>query len=78
MVRRGTVHDNIIELDDPLPFADGTRVAVDVAPAARHARGSPQAVLELAGTLTAEEAEEIMAGARACRQIGWSLWRDEP
>ena len=37
-------------------------------------KGSPQAVLQLAGTLPPEEAEVILQAAQECRQIDWELW----
>lgn len=60
---KGTVRGNAIEVDEPLPFPDGSRVEVIVAPEGRPRKGSPKAVLQLAGTLTHEEAELIRKGA---------------
>ncbi len=77
MVYNGTVEGNRIELDEPLPFANGTRVRVDVAPQDEPRKGSPAALLRLAGTLTSEEADAILEGAQECRRIDKSLWTDE-
>ncbi|GIV21489.1 MAG: hypothetical protein KatS3mg023_3240 [Armatimonadota bacterium] len=50
---KGAVRGNVIELDEPLPFADGTRVEVTVAPEENvPRRNSPQAWLQLVGTLS--------------------------
>ena len=74
----GTVRGNEIALDQPLPFADGTRVAVIVTPETEEPRrGSPKAVLALAGSLTEEEAEMIADLAQSCRRIDWELCRQE-
>lgn len=77
---KGTVRGNVIELDEPLPFADGTRVEVTVAPEEKPLRrGSPEAVLRLlAGTLTHEEAEAIRKVVAEIRQIDPSMWEDMP
>ncbi len=37
-------------------------------------KGSPQAVLQLAGTLSDEEADTILQGAQASRRIDWEMW----
>jgi hypothetical protein len=74
MNTNGTAFGRKIELDEPLPFADGTRVTVTVTPDGKPRKGSPSAVLGLAGTLTAEEARAILAAARECRRIDPSLW----
>ena len=77
MSYQGTVRGNEIALDQPLPFADGTRVEVTVRPELEPRRGSPKAILALAGSLTEEEAETIADAARQCRRIDWELWRQE-
>jgi hypothetical protein len=61
----GTVKGNMIMLDEPLPFAEGTRVEVTVTPKVKPRRGSLQALLQLAGTLT-EEAEDILKAVQGC------------
>ncbi len=72
----------MIELDEELPFEDGTRVEVVViaaTPKTKPRKGSPQAVLQLlAGTLTDEEAEAILKAAQECRRIDWELWGQKP
>lgn len=77
---KGTVRGNVIELDEPLPFADGTRVEVTVALEEKPLRrGSPEVVLRLlAGTLTHEEAEAIRKVVAEIRQIDPSMWEDMP
>jgi len=37
-------------------------------------KGSPQAVLKLASTLSPEEADAILKTAQECRQIDWEMW----
>ena len=74
---KGTVKGNVIELDEPLPFAEGTRVEVMVTPEPTPRKGSPQAILRLAGTLTPEEAEAILKAAQECRRIDWELWEQK-
>jgi hypothetical protein len=81
---KGTVKGKVIELDEPLPYPDGTRVEVTVQPELqpekKPRKNSPQALLQLAGTLTEEEAEAIMKVVREhVRKIDWEMWgQDEP
>jgi hypothetical protein len=81
---KGTVKGKVIELDEPLPYPDGTRVEVTVQPELqpekKPRKNSPQALLQLAGTLTEEEAEAIMKVVRKhVRKIDWEMWgQDEP
>ena len=77
MTRTGTIVGRSIEFDEPLPMRDGTRVQVHITPTATPRRGSPEAVLRAAGTLTDEEADLILRCASDCRRIDESLWRDE-
>ena len=63
MGHTGTVKGNVIVLDKPLLLADGTRVEVAVTPKLKPRRGSPQALLQLAGTLSVP-AVANMAGMR--------------
>lgn len=57
MSYKGTVKGNMIELEEPLPFKDGTPVVVSVRVVEKQPRkNSPEAWLQLAGTLTEEEA----------------------
>lgn len=60
MEYKGTAKGSVIELDEPLPFAEGTRVEVSVVPESKPRKNSPQAWIQLAGTLTDDEAEAIM------------------
>ena len=72
---KGVVKGNVIELDEALPFPEGTRVDVAVAAEPRPRKGSPKAVLRLlAGTLAPEEAEAILKAAQECRRIDRELW----
>ena len=77
MSYRGTVKGNTIEVDEPLPFPQGSRVEVALTPESRVRRGSPRAVLRLAGTLTHSEAELIRKGAAEIRRVDASLWREQ-
>jgi len=74
----GTIKGNVIVLDEPLPFAEGTRVEITVTPKAKPRKGSPQALLQLAGTLTEKEAEDILKAAQECRCIDWEMWERKP
>jgi len=74
---RGTVKGNVIEVDGPLPFPEGSRVEVTLAPESKLRRGSPRAVLRLAGTLTHEEAEAIRTRAAEMRRVDAGLWKDQ-
>ena len=74
---KGTVKGQVIELDEPIPFADGTRVEVTVTSEPKARKNSPQAWLQLAGTLTDEEAEAILKVVREqVRRIDWEMWQD--
>jgi hypothetical protein len=74
---KGTVKGHVIELDEPLPFAQGTRVEVTVSPEAGPRRNSPQAWLQLAGTLSEQEAEAMLSVVRKqVRRIDWEMWQD--
>ena len=75
---RGTVNGNVIELEEPLPFAPGSRVEVAVRPAPQPRKNSPEAWMALAGTLTHEEAELIRKGAAEARRIDPRLWEELP
>ncbi len=75
---KGIVKLDGILLDERLPFAEGTRVEVAVTPEKEPRRGSPQALLKLAGLLTEDEAGRILGGAHECRRIDWPLWQKEP
>ena len=59
MTFSGTAKGRQIDLDEALPFADGTRVKVDVSPESAARRGSPRALLRLAGTLTDQEVDVV-------------------
>lgn len=71
----GTVKGKTIELDEPLPLAEGTKVDVSVTPQQGPRKGSPKAVLQLAGMLTHEEGELIRQAVSEMRQIDESLWK---
>ncbi len=74
MEYKGIVKGNIIELDEKLPFLDGTRVEVILKPEPKPRKGSPKSILQLAGTLTYKEAEAILESAEECRRIDLELW----
>ena len=75
MTYTGTIHGTSIRFDQQLPFTEGEQVVVEICPPASPRKGSPQAWLtHLAGTLTPEEGERILAGASACRNIDETLW----
>lgn len=69
MVYNGRVNGNRIEFDERLPLPDWARVRVEVQPEAPPRKGSPAALLTLAGTLSDEEAEAILKAAQLCRQV---------
>ena len=78
---KGTVKGKVIELDEPLPFPDGTRVEVtvqpEVQPEKKLPKGSPKLIVQLlAGTLTPEEADAILKAAMECRRIDWEMWEE--
>jgi len=78
---KGTVKGKVIELDEPLPYPDGTRVEVtvqpEVQPEKKPRKGSPQLIVQLlAGTLTPEEADAILKAAMECRRIDWEMWEE--
>ena len=78
MTYRGTARGKRIELDDSVSLPDGTRVTVDIAPEGLPRRGSPAAVLRLAGTLQPEEADSILHAAQGCRRVDDELWGQGP
>lgn len=75
---KGTVRGRVIEMDEPLPLAEGTRVEVAVQPESKPRKGSPEAVLQLASTLTDEEAQIIMEQVQTLRHIDAELWQEKP
>ena len=74
MSYKGTVKDGCLELDRPIDLTSGTRVEVDVEPVAKPEKGSAKALLQIAGRLSAEEAEAILAAAQECRSVDPQLW----
>lgn len=70
----GTARGARIDLDEPLEFAEGTRVRITVVPAKMSGPGSPASVLRLVGTLSADEAEQLLKVAESSRTIDPSLW----
>ena len=71
---RGTIKGNVIELDDPVPFTDGTKVEITMILDTKLRKGSPKAILQMAGTLTHEESEAILKISQECRHIDKELW----
>jgi hypothetical protein len=75
MAYKGTVKGQRIELDDPLPWADGTRVDLTVTPESEPRKNSPQAWLQLVGTLSEEEAGAILTEVqKQMRRMEWDMW----
>jgi hypothetical protein len=75
MAYKGTVKGRRIELDDPLPWADGTRVDLTVTPESEPRKNSPQAWLQLVGTLSEEEADAILTEVhKQMRRMEWDMW----
>ena len=72
---KGTIKGNVIELDDPIPFTDGTRVEITMILDTKLRKGSPKAIMQMAGTLTYEESEAILKAAQECRNIDRELWK---
>ncbi|MCL6532548.1 MAG: hypothetical protein K6U12_04615 [Armatimonadetes bacterium] len=78
MIVKGTVRGKLIELDEPLPLAEGTRVEVTVTPETKPRKGSPEAWLQLVGTLSEEEADAMMEFIeKHVRRIDWELFQDQ-
>ena len=78
MTYKGIARGQIIDLDEPVSLPDGTRVTVQISPESSPPRGSPAAVLTLAGTLAPEEADAILGAARRCRRVDEALWDTAP
>lgn len=74
MVYRGRVQNGVVVLDNGPDLPDGTIVQVDVPPTNGPRRGSPAALLRLAGTLSDAEADAILQTAQQCRRIDRTLW----
>ncbi len=75
---KGTAKGKVIELDETLPFAEGTRVEVTIMPETTPHKNSPEAWLQLAGTLSEEEAEAILRVVRGkVRRIDWDMWEQK-
>jgi hypothetical protein len=68
MSYRGTVKNGCLELDQPIDLASGTIVDVKVEPLTKPEKGSARALLQIAGRLSAEEAEAILA-AKKCPRV---------
>jgi hypothetical protein len=71
---KGVVRGRTIELESEPALPAGTRVTVDLFAEGAARKGSPQAILQLVGTLTPQEGELIRAGAKLARKIDPSLW----
>ncbi len=72
---RGVIRGKSIELDEKPPLADGSPVEVTLVPAKKPRKGSPLSVLQMAGTLSQEEADAILQAAKECRKIDPELWQ---
>jgi len=78
MTYKGVARGQTIDLDEPVSLPEGTRVTVQISPEAVPPKGSPLAVLTLAGTLALEEADRILAAASGCRRVDEALWGTAP
>jgi hypothetical protein len=78
MCLMGTIKDGKLVLDEPAALPDGTRVQVAISPVpdaeSTPRKGSPEAILRLAGTITQEEAEHFLRVSEECRRIDADLW----
>ena len=74
---RGVIRGKSIELEEKPPLAEGTPVEVTLVPAKKPRRGSPRSVLQLAGTLSQEEADAILQAAEECRKVDPELWQGQ-
>lgn len=74
MTYKGVARGRTIDLDEPVSLPEGTRVTVSIAADHSPRRGSPAAVLKMAGTLTIDEAESILHAAQSCRRVDESFW----
>ena len=74
MTYRGRIQNGALILDDRPNLPDGTEVQVDIRPTNGVRRGSPAALLRLAGTLSDAEADAITQTAQECRRIDRTLW----
>ena len=75
MACKGTVKGQRIELDAPLPWADGTRVDLTMTPESEPRKNSPQAWLQLVGTLSEAEADAILTEVqKQMRRMEWDMW----
>ena len=72
---KGTIKGNVIELDDPIPFTDGTRVEITMILDTKLRKGSPKAILQMAGALSHGESEAILKTSQECRYIDRELWK---
>jgi hypothetical protein len=70
----GVLEGNQIKLDQKPSIPDGTRVHVEIREEVSPRRGSPAAVLRLVGSLSASEADTLMAASLECRRIDADLW----
>ena len=76
MTQRGTIHGNRIEPDSAVDLPAGTRVEVAITPEPGIRKGSPEAILRLAGTLTDSEADAISTTVNQSRVVDPELWRN--
>jgi hypothetical protein len=68
MTYRGVARGSTIELDEPLPYADGQAVNVRVEPASDFRKGDPQAVLEAVRAMPPLSGEDVDALERAIEE----------
>lgn len=70
-VVKGIVKGKVVVLEEELPVPDGTEVEVHIPEEALPRKGSPQALLQLRGLLTPEEAEEILKAIKETDVPDW-------
>lgn len=74
MVQKGIIQGKHIELDEETSIPSGSRVTVQIVPEVSPKRGSPAALLRLAGTLSAQESDSILEAVKQCRHIDERMW----
>lgn len=70
-VLKGVVKNGVIVLKEGIRLPEGTEVEVLVPEKALPRKGSPQALLQAAGGLTKEEAEELLRIIREADVVDW-------
>ena len=68
---KGIVKNGVIVPLEELPLPDGTEVEVHIPEGALPRKGSPQALLQCAGGLTKEEADELIRIIEEAHKVDW-------